>query len=161
MVVSNGRLNDGTAVLHESDLNPTTKLFKQNNNPLDVVYKKQAKFYVKNLIIGTPLEQIDTSKINPSGVKKVLDKASNPKDVELRERLNKLKDYNDVGRNLPSPTPGFPPFPTSNNNNNYYDNDDDNDFLPPLLFFPYLNRMPPTDNIPRAQFLTPPLFLMN
>ena len=73
LVVSNSRLNDGTAVSHEFDLNPATKFFKQNNDPFDVVYRKQAKFDVQNRIIGTLLEQIDTSKIMPSGVKKVLD----------------------------------------------------------------------------------------
>lgn len=52
LAVSAGYLNDGTAVCHESDLNPMTHFFKQNNNPLDVVYKDQAKFDVQNPIIG-------------------------------------------------------------------------------------------------------------
>ena len=56
LVVSNGRLNDGTAVCHESDLNPTTNFFKQNNNPLDVVHRTQAKFDVQNSIIGSLLK---------------------------------------------------------------------------------------------------------
>ena len=73
LVVSNSRLNDGIAVSHEFDLNPATKFFKQNNDPFDIVYEKQAKFDVQNRIIGTLLEQIDTSKIMPSGVKKALD----------------------------------------------------------------------------------------
>ena len=38
LAVSNGRLNDGTAVQHEPDLNPTTDFFKHNNNPFDVAY---------------------------------------------------------------------------------------------------------------------------
>ena len=34
LVVSNGRLIDSAEVRHESDLSPTTKFLKQNNNPL-------------------------------------------------------------------------------------------------------------------------------
>lgn len=56
LVVSNGSLNDGTVVCHEFDLNPTTNFFKQNNNPLDVVYRTQANFDVQNSIIGSLLE---------------------------------------------------------------------------------------------------------
>ena len=50
LVVINGRLKGGTAVSHESDLNPTTNFFEQNNNALDAVYRKQAKFDVQYLI---------------------------------------------------------------------------------------------------------------
>ena len=53
LVVGNGRLNDRTAVRHESDLNPTTNILKQNNNSLDVVYKKHGKFDFQNRIIGS------------------------------------------------------------------------------------------------------------
>lgn len=71
LVVGNGRLNDRTAVRHESDLNPTTIFFKQNNNPFDAIYKKHAKFNVQNPIIGSLFKQINTSKITPSGIKKL------------------------------------------------------------------------------------------
>ena len=53
LVASNGCLNDGTAVRHESDLNPTTNILTQNNNSLDVVYKKHGKFDFQNRIIGS------------------------------------------------------------------------------------------------------------
>ena len=53
LVASNGCFNDGTAVRHESDLNPTTNILKQNNNSLDVVYKKHGKFDFQNRIIGS------------------------------------------------------------------------------------------------------------
>ena len=46
--------------------------------------------------IGSLLEQIDTLKITCSGIKKALDKAPNPKDAELYERLSKLKTFNDA-----------------------------------------------------------------
>lgn len=71
LVASNGCLNDGTAVRHESDLNPTTIFFKQNNNPFDAIYKKHAKFNLQNPIIGSLFKQINTSKITPSGIKKL------------------------------------------------------------------------------------------
>lgn len=80
---------------------------------------------------------------------------SNPKDVELRKRLKKLKDYKDVGRNLLSPLQGFHPIPPNNNNN---DNSDDNyDDLPPTdSYFPYSSLMPPANYLPQVPFLTPP-----
>ena len=53
LVASNCCLNDGTTVRHESDLNPTTNILKQNNNSLDVVYKKHGKFDFQNRIIGS------------------------------------------------------------------------------------------------------------
>ena len=57
LVVSDGCLNNGTAVCHESDLNPK---------------KNQAKFDVQNPIIGSLLKQIDSSKITSKGIKKHL-----------------------------------------------------------------------------------------
>ena len=51
LVASNGCLNDGTAVRHKSGLNPTTNILKQNNNSLDVAYKKHGKFDFQNRII--------------------------------------------------------------------------------------------------------------
>ena len=83
--------------------------------------------------------------------KKALDKAPNPKDIKLYERFNKLKDYNDIGTNLPLPPPGLlppglPEFIPNNNDINKYNYDDDN-FSPSQLYFPHSSRMPPTDNI--------------
>ena len=37
--------------------------FKENDNPLDVVYMKQAKFDVQKPIIGSLLQQINKSKL--------------------------------------------------------------------------------------------------
>ena len=70
LAVSNGRLNDGTAVQHEPDLNPTTDFFKQDNNPFDVayiyIYIYKAKFDIQNPIIRSLLEQIDTKSFRES-----------------------------------------------------------------------------------------------
>ena len=89
----------------------------------------------------------------------------NPKDVGLRGRLNKLKNYNDAGRNLPSPLPGgFPQPPLGgfswvslssnyNNNINNYNDDDDYDFPLPPSFSQYSSCIPPSDNIPQAPLI--------
>lgn len=87
----------------------------------------------------------------------------------MRERLNKLKNYNDAGRNLPSPYPGGLPQPPSggfswvplssnyNNNINNYNGDDDDNFPPSPSFFPYYSQMPPSNNMPQAPLVfTPP-----
>ena len=168
LVVNDGRLNDGTAVCHESGLSTTTIFFKQNNNPLDVVYKNEAKFHIQNPIIGSLLKQIDSSKITSKGIKKTLSKAPNPKDIELQNRLNDLKGYNDVNNLLPPPSGFIPPplpfdfFPApnnninNNNNSNNDNNEDDDDFPPPPSYFSYSARMPPVN-----EFLTPPTTQQN
>ena len=121
------------------------------------------------MIIGSLLEQIDTPKITFSGIKKALEKAPNPNDSELQERLNKLQNYNDEGKNLPSlppsgllppPSGGFPPIPPPsnyNNNINNYNGDDDDNIPPSPSFFQYYSQMPPSNNIPQAPLVfTPP-----
>ena len=94
-------------------------------------------------------------------MKEVLDKAPNPKDVELHQRLNKLKDYNDIGRNLLLLPPGFNPVSGNNNNNknnnNNNNDNNDNDFPPTDSYFPYSNCVLSADDIPLdVPFLTPP-----
>ena len=74
----------------------TIIFFKKNNNPLYVVYKKQTKFDIQNPVIGSLLKQINKSKISYNGTKAALDKASNPKYLELEERYRRIfKDGND------------------------------------------------------------------
>ena len=82
----------------------------------------------------------------------------------MHETLNKLKNYNDTGRNLPSPPPGGcpppwipPPNNYNNNINNYNDDEEDDDFPPHPSFSPYSSHMPPSNNIPEAPLIfTPP-----
>ena len=60
LTVSHGKLNEGTKVRHLSELkDPKYKYFRQNNNPLDVVYREKAKFDVQNPIIGDLLKEIN------------------------------------------------------------------------------------------------------
>ena len=105
LAVGYGKLNDGTAVRHifERD-SPTYNFFKRNDNPLDVVYKKNAKFDIQNPVIGCLLKQINKSRVTEQGIKSALDRAPNPKDVELEERYRKIFKGDDVnGRRPPSP----------------------------------------------------------
>ena len=47
LAVSHGKLNDEAVVRHVSERDdPTYNYFRKNDNPLDVVYKQQAKFDV-------------------------------------------------------------------------------------------------------------------
>ena len=124
LAVGYGGLNDGTAVRHVSERDdPDYNLFKKNDNPLDVVYKKQAKFDVQNPVIGSLLKQINKSKVNFDGVKNALDRMPNPKYLELEERYRKIfnKDDNKRPPDPPNyidrffgqrpPTPSLPPPP--------------------------------------------------
>ena len=91
LAVGHGKLNDGTAVRHVSERDdPDYSFFRKNDNPLDVVSKKHAKFDVQNLIIGSLLKQINKSKVNYEGTKSALDEAPNPKYLELEERYRKI-----------------------------------------------------------------------
>ena len=62
LAVSHGKLNEGTKARHLSGLNdPKYKYFRENDNPLDVVYRQKAKFDVQNPITGELLKQIKAS----------------------------------------------------------------------------------------------------
>ena len=163
LAVGYGKLNDDTAVRHVSERDsPIYNFFKRNDNPLDVVYKKNAKFDIQNPIIGSLLKQINKSRVTEQDIKSALDRAPNPKDVELEERYRKIFKGDDVnGRRPPSPnyidrvfgsslppqTPPTPPpsppppspppfYPGDGGNKNYpFDN-----FPPP--YFPFTARFP-------------------
>ena len=80
IAVGYGKLNDGTAVRHVSERDsPSYKFFKRNDNLLDVVYKKNAKFDIQNPVIGSLLKQINKSKVTEKGITSALDKAPDPK----------------------------------------------------------------------------------
>ena len=96
LAVGCGKLNDGTAVRHVSERDsPTYNFLKRNDNPLDVVYKKNAKFDIQNPVIGSLLKQINKTRLTEQGMKSALDKAPNPKDVELEHRYRKIFKDND------------------------------------------------------------------
>ena len=88
-----GKLNDKTAVRHVSGRDdPLYNLFRNNDNPLDVVYRKEPKFDVQNPIIGSLLKQINKGKVTDEGIKKILDKGPDPRALDLEEKYNKIFD---------------------------------------------------------------------
>ena len=107
LAVGYDRLKDGTAVRHVSERDDLDyNFFKKNDKPLDVVYKKQAKFDIQNPAIGSLLKQINKSKVTFDGTKAALDKAPNPKFLELEGRYRKIfKDGDDK-----KPPPNSPSY---------------------------------------------------
>ena len=130
LAVSHGKLNEGTKVRHLSELNDSKyKYFRQNDNPLDVVYREKAKFDVQNPIIGDLLKEINKGKLTDDEYYKLTKTAPDPKILELQKRFDKFRgikvkdnllqnndddDDNDDGRsppgspNIPRPPPNIP-----------------------------------------------------
>ena len=91
LAVSHGKLNEGTKVRHLSEeQNPLYKFFRQNNNPLDVVYREKVKFDVQNPIIGDLLKQINKGKYSEEDYFKKTKEASDVWDLDIQERFDKL-----------------------------------------------------------------------
>ena len=91
LAVSHGKLNEGTKVRHLSELNdPKYKYFRQNNNPLDVVYREKAKFDVQNPIIGDLLKEINKGKLSEEEYFKKTKTAPDIKNLDIKERFNKV-----------------------------------------------------------------------
>ena len=111
LAVSRGKLNEGTKVRHLSELNdPTYKYFRQNSNPLDVVYKEKAQFDVQNPIIGDLLKEINKRKFTDEEYFKQTKTAPDIKLLDLKERFNKVFERD-----------------TEKKDNILNDNDDDDD----------------------------------
>ena len=115
LAVSHGKLNEGTKVRHLSELNdPKYKYFRQNNNPLDVVYREKAKFDVQNRIIGDLLKEISKGKLSEEEYFKKTKTAPNIKDLDIKERFDKVferdrrKKDNFLDENADDSPPGSP-----------------------------------------------------
>ena len=134
LAVGHGKINDESAVRHVSDRDdPPYKFFKENDNPLDVVYRKQAKVDVQNPIIGSLLQQINKSKFpGYEETQKILEKGPDPNAFDLEDRFNKSFDRerpgqkglvdkyfdnidNDDDDDSPPGSPGVLPAPSSQN----------------------------------------------
>ena len=114
-------MNDESAVRHVSERDdPKYNFFKKNDNPLDVVYREQAKFDVQNPVIGSLLKQINRARLTDENTKKTLDKGPDPRNLDLEERFKKIFDRDDKRDK------GIPPDIGRDN-----DDDDDDDFQPP------------------------------
>ena len=99
MIVTDGGFNDAT-VRRELDLKYPSIMKKPN--PVDVVFKDQTKFDVQNPKVGSLVAQVQQNKTNEKAILNQLSGASSTKDIELAERLAKLRSE------------------TNNNNNNNY-----------------------------------------
>ena len=126
LAVSHRKLNEGTKVRHLSELNdPKYKYFRQNNNPLDVVYREKAKFDVQNPIIGDLLKEINKGKLSEEEYFKKTKTAPDIKDLDIKERFDGVferkkkkkdnfldrKDDHDDDNDSPPSSPNVPPPP--------------------------------------------------
>ena len=127
LAVTHGKLNDATAVRHVSERDdPRYNFFKKNDNPLDLVYREQAKFDVQNPIIGSLLKQINRGRLTEENIKKALSGAPDAKTVDVEDRFRNIferekpkdkdlpsddDDYSD-GRGPPGSTIPPPPLPS-------------------------------------------------
>ena len=101
LAVSHGKLNEGTKVRHLSELNdPKYKYFRQNDNPLDVVYREKAKFDVQNPIIGNLLKEINKGKLTDNEYYKLTKTAPDSKLLELQKRFDKFRGIKEKDDNL-------------------------------------------------------------
>ena len=119
LAVTHGKLNDAAKVRHISERNdPKYQFFKQNDNPLDVLYREHAKFDAQNPIIGSLLQQINKGRLTEKNVEGALKGAPNTKVLDLEDRWRDLFD-----RKKPGPLDNI--IPPSDDDG---DDDDDNDF---------------------------------
>ena len=121
LAVSHGKLNEGAKVRHLSELNdPKYKYFRQNNNPLDVVYREKAKFDAQNPIIGDLLKERNKGKLSEEEYFKKTKTAPDIKDLDIKERFNKVFERSNKRKDN-----FLDPFYNRN------DDDDDDDDSPP------------------------------
>ena len=112
--------------------------------PIDAVFKDQANFDTKNLIISLLLTQIEIGKNqNKKEIKKQLATATSMKDLKIAKYLQKLSQFN---RNRPL---------GSSDDDDDDGDDDNNDGRLPTLPLPPLPPPPPYNFCHR--FLSPPM----
>ena len=66
----------------------------KKSNPIDVVFKDKAKSDTQNPIIGTLLSQIQCGKTNEKAIERQLKGAPSVNDLNITERLERLKQFN-------------------------------------------------------------------
>ena len=70
------------------------KSIMQNPDPLVLVFRDIPKFNTQNLIVGTLLKQIQSSKLTEQNLSEVLGKLPSVKDIEIKSKLVALKNLN-------------------------------------------------------------------
>ena len=117
MIVTDGKFNNAGIRRALDTKYPT---IMKTPNPIDVVFKDKAKFDTQTPVTGKLLSQVQTDK-NDKALQKQLENAPSIKDLQIAERLERLKQFNNNNEN------------NNNDNNNDNDNnedDDDNDNAP-------------------------------
>ena len=97
-------------------LDPISKNVIRNQNPIEFLFKHLKHFDAQNPVIGNLIKEIEIGK--KKDLSKILKDAPNIIDLELRSRLNILRDdetfnpdgNNNNNNNLPPPPPFFPPY---------------------------------------------------
>ena len=115
-VIIDGKFNNGI-VRHALEL--TNKNTFNTPNPLEVTFKDIKKFDSQNPFIVYLISQIKDSKLADKKIKKYSENASLTKDIELKARLDKLQEFDNINNNeddsnnfLPPPPLPFPPPPS-------------------------------------------------
>ena len=124
MIVTGSTKNDARVC---NLLDSIYKNMMQKQNPFEIVFKCISEFDVQISIIGSLRSKTESVKMTEESNKKFLNKAPNPKDIELNQKLQNLKSFKN---NLQ----------LADGN----DSDDNNDGgLPPLKQLPTLPPPPP------------------
>ena len=140
MIVTDGNFNNATV---RRVLDTKYPSVMKRSNPIDVVFKDQAKFETKSPIIRTLLTQIESGKIkNEKAIENQLKKAPSVKDLIIAEWLEQLgesnsKNSNDDDDSPPPPSfvpPPYYPPPPSRSIDDHNDDDIKKDLNPTQKF---------------------------
>ena len=108
-----GKLDSAT---FRRKFDPISKNVIRNQNPMELLFKDLKHFDAQNPVIGNLIKEIDIGK--KKDLSKILKGAQDIIDLELRSRLNRLRDdetfnpddnNSNNNNNLPPPPPFFPP----------------------------------------------------
>ena len=87
LYITNSRLNEAS---FRERLDPISKNIIKNQNPIELLFKGVKHFDAQSPVIGSLIREVDIGR--KKDLRKFLDKAPNIRDLELRSRLNKLRD---------------------------------------------------------------------
>ena len=80
----------------------------RNENPLELVVKEVSNIDLQNLLISLLIREMDIGKKNVFN--KFLAKAPNPKDIEVKSRLDALRNSRNNSGSNGGGSPSFPPL---------------------------------------------------
>ena len=118
-------------------------------NPIDAVFKDNAKFDVQNTIVRSLITQVQENKARERAYMKQLSQAPSITDKDIGNRLKELRDFNDGNIN-----------DDRNNNNNNNNNDDDGPGVPPTPPPSFWLPSPPRDELPERDLNEAQRFLL-